>query len=64
VVGIDRAVGGVGRALLVVQKTLYVIKQAGLIGFQRQHIIGALLDHFGGNGTLAVERVGGDNAAF
>ena len=54
----------VGRPLWIGQEAADVVVQAALVAFQRQNVVGALLDNLGGYGALAVERVGGDDAAL
>lgn len=54
-----------GRLLMVNLTAADVQDAAGaLISFQRQDIVAALLDHLGRDRALAVERVGGRDAAF
>src|SRR4051812_24148468 len=55
---VDGAMGGTSAALRVSQEAADILVRAALIAHQRQHVVRPLLDHLGGDRTLAVERVG------
>jgi hypothetical protein len=49
---------------LLSKEQLNVVGQRALIAFEREHIIGALVAHLGGNLFLATHRINGDDSAL
>jgi hypothetical protein len=69
--GFDAAVIGINglrtrRRLVrrIVEECADVLMQRALVALQRQDVVAALIDDLPGNGTLAVERVGGHDRAL
>ena len=56
-VGVEFGVG-------TVKKVLEVGVEFGLIGLDRQHVVGFLFDDLFGRAFMTAQRIGGDEAAF
>ena len=63
-IGVDRRLAREHARLRVGEVTRNIVEQRGLVAFQGQHVVAALVDDLFGDVPLATHRIGGDGASF